>query len=171
MIRWLSLALLLLSVTAGQSRQSEAEKKIAPRFGVDADLDRYPQATAKDALRSVLKAIEAKKFDYLLAHLADPKFVDDRVKDAGGKFEVMVRETARKFERDPEAFRVLRKFLSDGTWPADPGDAVEVKCESVRGQQLFLKKIGNRWFLENRTRADKEPTPPKEKEKEKGKEE
>src|SRR5438552_17204398 len=52
----------------------------AARYGIAPDLKTFPQATAKEALASVLKAVEAKRFDYLVAQLADPEFVDDRVK-------------------------------------------------------------------------------------------
>ena len=46
---------------AGQPRPV----KPPPRYAIDADLDTYPQATPKDALRSVLKAIDAQRIDYL----------------------------------------------------------------------------------------------------------
>src|SRR4051812_8174040 len=103
MIRWLSLALVLLPLAATGRAQTEPEKKIPPRFGVEVDFDRFPQATPKEALRSVLKAIEARKFDYLLAQLAEPTFVDKRVKELGGRFELMVKETAQKLDADPES--------------------------------------------------------------------
>src|SRR6218665_2407593 len=84
---------------------ASAQVKIPPRFGIDADPDKYTQKTAQDALRSVLKGIEGKRVDYVLAHLAEPGFVDERVKQAGGKFEVMVRETTEKLDADPEMIR------------------------------------------------------------------
>src|SRR5262245_61113248 len=57
------------------------------RYGISLDVKTYPQATAKEALASVLKAIDARKIDYLVAQLADPSFVDDRVKRVyAGKF-------------------------------------------------------------------------------------
>ena len=42
------------------------------RYGVDYDPDRFPQTTAREDLESVIGAIELKRVDYLLAHLADP---------------------------------------------------------------------------------------------------
>jgi len=161
MIRLLTLALVLASVAATPA-QTEAPKKNPPRYGIEVDFDRFPQATPKETLRSVLKAIEAKKFDYLIAQLAEPTFVDKRVKDTGGKFDVMVKETAQKFEADGESYRELRKYLTDGEWPEATGDEVEVKCEGARHKQMFFKKIGNHWFLENRTSKPKDADPPKE---------
>lgn len=134
---------------------SSAQEKIAPRFGIDADLDRYPQKTAQDALRSVLAAIEGKRVDYLLAHLADPAFVDQRVKQVGGKFEAMVQETAKKLEADPEAIRQLRRFLTDGEWKEE-GDTMTASTKDVAGKKVYFKKLGNRWMFENRTGPVKE---------------
>src|ERR1700730_2098422 len=81
-----------------------ADEKIKPRYGVEAN-DSYKQGKPAETLRSVLAAIEAKKVDYVLAHLADPAFVDERVKQTGGRFEVMVKETTQKLEADPESLR------------------------------------------------------------------
>src|SRR5438876_7020446 len=53
------------------------------RHGVAPELKSFPQATPKEALASVLKAVEMKRFDYLLAQLAEPDWVDGR-SDAEG---------------------------------------------------------------------------------------
>lgn len=143
------LAIVLASAVAGQD-------KIPPRYGVEADVDRLPQKTPQDTLRSLLKSIDGKRVDYVLAHLADPAFVDQRVKDTGGRFEVMVQETARKLDADPESIRELRKFLTDGEWQ-DQGDSASAKAKDVRGKMVYFKKIGNRWYFENRTTPAKDP--------------
>ncbi|MBX7103414.1 MAG: hypothetical protein K1X57_05010 [Gemmataceae bacterium] len=132
---------------------ASAQVKIPPRFGIDADLDKYPQKTAQDSLRSVLKGIEGKRVDYVLAHLAEPTFVDERVKQTGGKFEIMVRETTEKLDADPEMIRDLRKLLADGQWKVEEGTA-SVTAAEVKGRAAFFRKIGDRWFFENRVRAD-----------------
>ena len=41
--------------------------------------DQFGQATPKAALDSALKVIDRGRFDYLVAHLLDPAFVDGRV--------------------------------------------------------------------------------------------
>lgn len=132
-----------------------AQQKIPARFNIEADIDRLPQKTAKDTLRSALAAIEAKRVNYVLAHLADPTFVDQRVKDLGGRFEIMVQETTKKLDADPESLRELRKFLTDGEWKEDETTA-SATCKDVRGKSVYFKKIGNRWFLENRIGPAKE---------------
>jgi hypothetical protein len=148
MWRFIALALVLTGGIVG------AQEKIPPRFNIDADVDQFPQKTPQDTLRSVLKAIEAKRVNYLLAHLADPAFVDQRVKDVGGKFEIMVQETTKKFDADPESLRQMRKFLTDGEWKED-GNVASASSKEVRGKSMYFKKIGNRWFLENRKEAGK----------------
>ena len=75
--RALLLGLLILALPAQAARA-------APRYGIDADLKSYPQGTPKEALASVLKAIDGKRFDYLVAQLADPTFIDDRIKRVHG---------------------------------------------------------------------------------------
>ncbi len=119
------------------------------RYGIEPDLDNYPQKTPKVALESILKAIQIKKVDYLLAQLADPAFVDRRVKEVhGGKFEEMVKETTSKLIDDPETVPLLRRFLKEGEWE-DGDDAVSAKLKDVK-ERLFFRKSGGRWFLENR---------------------
>lgn len=134
-----------------------AEDKIKPRYGVEAN-DKYSQKSPKDVLRSVLTAIEAKRVDYVLAHLADAEFVDERVKQTGGRFEIMVKETTQKLDADPESLRELRKFLSDGDWKEDGGNCT-VTCDGVKGKQVYLKKMGERWFFLNRVKPAKDEKP------------
>jgi hypothetical protein len=133
---------------------ASAQEKIAPRFGVEADTDRFPQKSARDTLRSVLGAIEAKRVDYVLAHLAEPAFVDERVRQVGGRFEVMVRETTAKLQADPESVRDLRRLLAEGTWVEEDATA-SVSLKDLPGRSAFFKKLGTRWFFENR-----QTTPP-----------
>ena len=53
----------------------------AARYGLPASPDGYPQATVKDAVSSALRAIEKGRFEYLAAHLLEPKFIDGRVEE------------------------------------------------------------------------------------------
>jgi HEAT repeat protein len=124
------------------------EKKPDTRFGVDANGDQFPQKTAKETLDSVIKAIQLKRVDYLLAQLTDPAFVDQRVKEVhGGKFDEMVRETTTKLIDDPDTVPLLRRFAKDGEW--ENGEEVaSVKLKDIT-DRVFFKKINDRWFLEN----------------------
>ena len=81
-------------------RAEEAERRRATASPLD--LKTYPQATAKEALASVLKAVEAKRIDYLVAQLADPAYIDDRVQRLyGGKFQPNRSRTRALDDRSP----------------------------------------------------------------------
>jgi hypothetical protein len=138
---------LLILFPAWAKEPPKGDKGDGKRYGIALDLKAYPQGTAKEALASVLKAINAKKIDYLLAHLADPGFVDDRVKRLyGGRFEEQVQDTAARL--DPFTVKELRRFLKDGTWSFEKTEAV-VRLKDVKNRQVKLHQKGSRWFLEH----------------------
>jgi hypothetical protein len=121
----------------------------AGRYGIHADPKSYPQGIPQEALASVLKAIDAGKFDYLLAQLADPAWVDDRVgRLHGGQFAEQVEDTRSRF--DPATIKLLRRFLSEGKWNI-AGDQGRVTLEDVERSIHFVHK-GDRWYLQNRDR-------------------
>jgi len=49
------------------------------RYGFVSDLRSYPQTTPKEALQSIVKAVIDEQVDYMMAHLADPEYVDGKV--------------------------------------------------------------------------------------------
>jgi hypothetical protein len=101
----------------------------AARYGIAPDLKAFPQAMAKEALASVLKAVEAQRIDYLVAQLADPAFVDDRVKRLyAGQFEPQVEDTRTRL--DPPTVELLKRFLKDGEWTEDK-ERVTVRLKDV----------------------------------------
>ncbi|GIW80086.1 MAG: hypothetical protein KatS3mg105_1893 [Gemmatales bacterium] len=77
------------------------EKKDTKRYNVELELSKFPQSTPKECLKSVLQAIVARRIDYLMAHLADPEFVDARVKKLEGGFDAVVEEARIKLAEDP----------------------------------------------------------------------
>ena len=124
------------------------------RYGIEANLEDFPQAEPKVALASVIKAMEQKKIDYLLAQLADPAWVDDRVKTIhGGKFEDMVKETSDKLAKNPTAIKDLRRILKEGEWKEEDM-AASVCLKDAKDTCVFLRKMEGRWFLENRKKAE-----------------
>jgi hypothetical protein len=123
------------------------------RYGVSRDDKAYPQATAKEALASVLKAIDGKKFDYLVAHLADPAFVDDRVKRIyGGSFAEQVQDTQGRL--DPAAVKQLKRFAKEGKWAIDKTFAT-VTLEDVKERVVRLVKKDGKWFLSHASSPEK----------------
>lgn len=151
-------AVLLGATGRRPAAAQEAEKPVPVRFGITADTEVYPQATAKQALASVIKAVERRRFDYLLAHLADPAFVDARMKayPGAGAFDAVVKEVVEKIAADPTTVDDLRAFLRQGTWEEADGTAT-VKLDAAKGRTVVLKKLDDRWVLDNR----RTPEPPK----------
>ena len=79
-------AIVLIVATTGlvfAQRAKEPER----RYAVNPRVKAYPQTTPKEALRSAIAAIEDKDYPYLVAHLLDPKFVDDAVNERAKLFE------------------------------------------------------------------------------------
>jgi hypothetical protein len=141
-----------------------AQDKLAQRYTYEVNLEAFPQKTPEEGLKSAVKAIATKKFDYLMAHLADPEYVDARVEkykklipkgEEQGKtllaFKRLVQETEDHFLEDPEHIQVLQRFAKEGQWKMEGAMAVAA-LKGVVGRHLFMKKTGDRWFLENRQR-------------------
>jgi hypothetical protein len=142
---------IVLVLAIGSLSSLAQAPKSTKRYGIELDLDRFPQATPKDTLASLLKAIELRKIDYLLAQLADPEYVDRRVKQVhAGKFDGMVEETTAKLANDPGAIKKLRRFLSDGVW--DTQEAAASARLADAPERVHFRKIGDRWFFENQDR-------------------
>ena len=127
------------------------------RYGIPVDLPTYPQGTAREALASALKAADAGRFDYLAAQLADPRFIDDRVRRLyGGQFGQQVEDTRDRL--DPGTLKLLRRFLDEGTWAAR-GDEASAALKDMPDRAVHLRRADGRWYLEHR--SDPPPPPPK----------
>lgn len=159
MKRLFGLALVLGSLPA--AGQDEPAPKLAKRYGYSFEPSLFAQKSPQEAMQSIVKALDGKKIDYLLAHLADPKFVDDRVAEYKSlqkgsdeaktvlAFERLIRETAVHFQEDPLLVKELRQYLKDAEWDVQEAIAVgTLKAASPR--RVFLRKLEDRWFLENR---------------------
>ncbi len=133
---------------------AQVPKKLDRRYNIDVDEDNFPQKKPKEALESLLKAIQLKKLHYVVAQLADPTWVDQRVKDVhGGDFQAMVKEVGTHLVDDPDIVPALRRYLTDGEWQEE-GAKAAVSLKNSR-EQVFFQKIEGRWFLENRKKGDK----------------
>jgi hypothetical protein len=131
---------------AGAARGADAP---ATRHGIMIDLQSFPQATPKEALASALKAINLKRFDYLLAHLSDPAWVDERSAAYADGFKEMVREAGETL--DPPAVKHLRRFLEEGEFETLETTAV-VRHKDVKDRVVRLRRIDKRWFFLNTRR-------------------
>src|SRR6516164_6015386 len=98
--------LLSAVLSASLLAQAPQEKGSAKRYGIELRLKKFPQSTPKETLASVVLAIQERNFAYLLAELADPNFVDKRVKDNhGGSFDEFVKEASMKIADNPSESR------------------------------------------------------------------
>jgi hypothetical protein len=121
-----------------------AVRGAATRHGVPDDSKSFSQATPKEALASVLKAIELKRYDYLLAQLADHDWVDARVAAEAGGFPELIKETASRL--DPPTVKKLRKFLDEGEIETIDASAV-FRLKDVKDRVVRFRKLNDRWYL------------------------
>jgi hypothetical protein len=129
-----------VSATPANGREPAARYRVAP------DPKTYPQGTAKEAFAAVLKAIENKRIDYLLAQLADPDWVDGRVRAYEGGFDELVKETTAKL--DAPAVKRLGRFLKDGEFETLDETAV-VRLKDVKDRVVRLRRADGRWYLQS----------------------
>lgn len=80
----------MTTLASSQEGRPRAPEQIPPRFGVGYRPKEYPQGTPKEALSSVIAAADNGEFNYLIAHLLDPAFVDARLGDRAKQFEPAV---------------------------------------------------------------------------------
>ena len=161
---WICRALVVLVVvgTILPTNAQDQPKKPPVRFGFDVDELTFSQRTPDETMKSIAKALDRKKADYLLAHLADPLYVDywinqykkefTKGKDEGKvllAFDRLVAETNLYFQNDPLIIRDLRVFSRDGKWE-EKDDLAIGTVDSIPARKVFLRKMGDRWFLENK---------------------
>jgi hypothetical protein len=151
------------------SAWAAAGEPLVIRYRIPANYEKYPQDTPAKALASVVKAVELGQIEYLLAHLADPAFVDRRVDEYKAQHSHLVKEKAREdgrillaFERltnetrdhfkgEPGLVKELQRFAQKGEWETKDGIAV-AQLKSIPTRRVFMKEIQKRWYLEDRQR-------------------
>ncbi|MBX9678754.1 MAG: hypothetical protein K2X38_08305 [Gemmataceae bacterium] len=166
-MRFLFAACLIFGLTGSllsQDEPKEAPSKLKLRYGMDFQNLFYLQGTPEEAMKSIAKAVDNQRLDYLLAHLSDPSFVDRRVEEYKRDLAPSLKETTkqtvafdrfvsdakRQFDDDPTLVRELRLFAKQGEWDTKEDTATG----TLKGinRKVYLKKLENRWFLENRQR-------------------
>ena len=189
--------LAVLCVTAMAFAQEPAAP--AARYGIAPATDAYPQGTVKEALNSATLSLDKKRFEYLVAHLLDPKLIDARVEGRAksievavereyrlvrdeqfrqgltarerltsdaGEFNALVRNEARNrafklvvadarahFGEYPETVKEFRRYLREGV-VVDGGDIATITLKDVKDAQLNLRRVNQRWHLEDRKGPD-----------------
>jgi len=142
--------------------QDAAKQKPPRRFGFEVDETTYPQKSPAEAMKSIAILLDRGRVDYLLAHLSDPSYVDHWVERykanfPQGKadarhllaFDRLVRETTKYFDNDPLIVKDLRMFAKEAKW-SEEGNVATGSVDTIPARKVFLRKIGERWFLENK---------------------
>jgi hypothetical protein len=75
MNHWFGVALIVVAA----SLCAQEPNRFLTRYNIEYNPINFPQKTPQEALKSIAKALDNGRFDYMLAHLADPKYVDPRV--------------------------------------------------------------------------------------------
>ncbi len=80
--------------------------------------------------------------------------MDERVKEVyGGNFDELVKETTTKLKDNPMEAKLLERFLKEGEWDAKENTAT-ASLKDVKDRQVFMKKVGKSWYLENKQKAE-----------------
>jgi hypothetical protein len=127
---------------------AQDKDKAGERYKIKPNPDAYPQDKPETALKSVLKAMRTRRIDYLLAQLSDPRWVDGRVRLYDGNFDEVVKETTNHLAEDPTLVKALKSLAKNGKWTIEDKTAAVFEKDKDKG--AFFRKIGNRWYLENR---------------------
>jgi len=115
---WLALALLATPLLAVPLLAQEPLAYLI-RYNIEQNPINYSQKTPQDAMKSIAKAIDGGRFDYLLAQLSDPLYVDPRVVEYRGLLfprEELQREDeaiARELDVKSRKIKMLEKEKKD----------------------------------------------------------
>jgi hypothetical protein len=179
---------LLLMLAASPSAQGQIEPD--RRFGLKQTLEIYQQDSPRKTLASLTRALDKGRYDYIVAFLIDPAFIDEQIRQVYPTFETRARAQVQKeaeagkgydreftanrikelatqasfnhivarvrehFDNDPENVKALRRMVNAGEFN-EGADVTSVKLNDVKDKTLFIRKAGDRWYLENRIQEDK----------------
>ena len=130
---------------AEEKPKPKDQQNLDRRYGIDVNLEKYPQDEPKESLRSIIKAAKAGDFEYLLAHLASPTQMDKRLDNDETQLKGLAKQLAGN--KAEAMINGLTRHLNQGTWDIQD----ELAWSEADGQNdVSLEKIGKRWFLHNR---------------------
>jgi hypothetical protein len=133
-----SLALFALAAVPLFAQDKPVE--IEARFGVPGNARLFPQANPKQAIESAIKAIEANRFDYLVAHILDAKYADGKIAERAKQFEPGAEADLRAKRDAQKQDNTIKK---QDQLPDDPtAFAAAVKAEAtLRGFRQFARDV------------------------------
>lgn len=129
---------------------------IDPRF-VDARVAARARLLEDDVERQLRAERDAQRLDppRTGAIPVDPAgfaaHVQERAREMA--FREVVRDIRATLAENPDHVRDFRRFARAGVF-ADAGDTASASLPGVIGRQVFFRKEGNRWYVENRQQAE-----------------
>jgi len=130
-------------------RAAAAEDGLRPvslvhRYGLEVDLEHFPQGDPQQTIRSVIRATKSGRVDYMLAHLISPSQVDAKFR---GDVEAMKKAAAKATpQKSAKMIAALERQLAEGTWTIRR-DRAWSRVDGLPA--LSLEKIGDHWFMHN----------------------
>lgn len=122
---------------------------------------------AVEAEMARLRDFQLKNPDTVNPRNKVPEQVDQfrtRVSDEAARraFVQFVRDVQFKLTDDPEVLKDLRRFIRQGSFPeaGSPETEVRVGHPDIKDRAVYFKKLGERWYVENR-QTDEAPEPKK----------
>jgi hypothetical protein len=73
-------------------------------------------------------------------------------------FTQLVKDVTQKLTDDPQSVKDIRQILRDGSF-ADADPVASATHTDVKNRSLFFKRIGERWYLENRQTEEPKKEP------------
>ena len=121
--------------------------KESGRFGIPLDEASFPQNSPENLRKSLLNALNSDKIEYMLAHLADPSFIDKNVREVHeGDFAKQVAETREKLKKGLKS--PLESLLKEGKLSASEKSA-SLKDSALKDFIISMKLENNKWYMEN----------------------
>jgi hypothetical protein len=120
--------------------------KESGRFGIPLDEASFPQNSPENLRKSLLNALNSDKIEYMLAHLADPSFIDKNVREVHeGDFAKQVAETREKLKKGLKS--PLESLLKEGKLSASEKSA-SLKDSALNDFIISMKLENNKWYME-----------------------
>lgn len=133
-------------VTIQNHIQAQAVKE-SGRYGIPIDEAAFPQNSPENLRKSLLKALESDKIDYMLAHLAHPAFIEKNVREVHeGDFSKQVSETKEKLKNGLKT--PLETLLKKGKLESSE-KAGTIKDPTLKDFVIHMKLENNKWYMEN----------------------
>jgi hypothetical protein len=124
--------------------QGNAAGASGTQYGINPDSKRFPQSEPKQAITSVIKAVEAGDVAYLLAHLIWPAEVDQKFE--GNRERLVALASKATPAKNRKLVAAMIRHTTEGTWTISPRTA----RSHVEGlPDITLSRLGNRWFMHN----------------------